>query len=233
MCSDVGRLIVEFIVLVYLKLSFLVFFLALPREVWRAIHEHMAAITRLVERRIEHFMMPRLLVNGDIYNPNITARRAGAPWRLRESETRDQSTSDDGSIATGSDMPGTARRQPRQSEQGSQNQGPQRRQPRQQHPEPQEQELQQLGPRQQSPELPPREPMPRERVTPQQGSGEPAPMPGVEQPRGNTLSIHFEPNGAQPRQYTPHGPPSSDLADQPNQPTQGGEPTTPGSFPVS
>ncbi|KNG83703.1 hypothetical protein ANOM_007834 [Aspergillus nomiae NRRL 13137] len=67
------------------------------------------------------------------------------------------------------------------SEQGAQEQEPHQPRPQQlgqqplgqQRSEPLGHELQQLGPQQQSSELSPREPMPRERVLPQQDSGEP------------------------------------------------------------
>ncbi|KAE8405734.1 hypothetical protein BDV37DRAFT_87389 [Aspergillus pseudonomiae] len=131
----------------------------------------------------------------------------------------------EGSLAASSDELIAAERQ--RSEQGAQEQEPHQPRPQrqqlgpqssgQQQPEPLGHELQQLGPQQQSSELSPREPMPRERVLPQQDSGEPsgpvqlvgfhdvvrltastsASMPNSGQLRANPLPIHFGPNGIQ------------------------------------
>ncbi|KAB8273003.1 hypothetical protein BDV30DRAFT_239087 [Aspergillus minisclerotigenes] len=139
------------------------------------------------------------------------------------------------------------------AEQGPQEQGPHQPRPQhqqlgqqqsgqqqsgQQQPESHGHELQQLEPQQQSSELPPREPMPRERVAPQQGSEEPAPMPGRGQPGETyrrTITFTFGPNGIQPRaptiRRTRWSNPASP-ANQQAQPTQGRDSNMPDIFPA-
>ncbi|KAB8212506.1 hypothetical protein BDV34DRAFT_5051 [Aspergillus parasiticus] len=135
------------------------------------------------------------------------------------------------------------RAEQRPQEQGPHQPRPQHQQLGQQHSGQQQSEsrvheLQQLEPQQQSSELPPREPMPRERVAPQQGSEEPAPMPGRGQPGETyprTVTFTFGPNGIRPRAPTirrtrwsnPVSP-----ANQQAQPTQGRDSNIPGIFPV-
>ncbi|KAK6811926.1 hypothetical protein RU639_012279 [Aspergillus parasiticus] len=130
------------------------------------------------------------------------------------------------------------RAEQRPQEQGPHQPRPQHQQLGQQQSESHVHELQQLEPQQQSSELPPREPMPRERVAPQQGSEEPAPMPGRGQPGETyprTVTFTFGPNGIRPRAPTirrtrwsnPVSP-----ANQQAQPTQGRDSNIPGIFPA-